>query len=123
MEAQKITYHYADIGHWLARCDHQNRVIELNAREYRSLSPMMKDYIWIHEYVHLLTGTRSEAECNRITDDIFVSRARNDRDRLLRQEFVQAANGQIITRTSRPISDISLFFLLAIMIIIIHNKL
>ena len=102
MENQKITYQFADTGHWLARCNHQNNVVELNAREYASLSPMMRDYIWVHECVHLLADVRNEAECNRMSDEIFITRAKNDRERSRRIDFVNAANDQSFTRTARP---------------------
>lgn len=99
---KKITYQFADTGHWLARCNHNTKVVELNAREYASLSPMMQDYIWVHECVHLIADVHSEADCNRISDEIFISRARNGRDRLSRIDFVNAANDQSFARTARP---------------------
>ena len=102
MEAQKITYQYADTGHWLARCNHATGVIELNSREFNSLSPLMRDYIWVHECVHLLSKERSESETNRMSDEFFVSRARNGRDRKRRLDFVAAANDQSFTRVARP---------------------
>lgn len=105
MEAQKITYQYADTGHWLARCNHATGVIELNSREFNSLSPLMRDYIWVHECVHLLSKERSEAETNRMSDEIFVSRARNERDRKRRLDFVSAANDLSFTRVARPALD------------------
>lgn len=105
MEAQKITYQYADTGHWLARCNHATGVIELNSREFNSLSPLMRDYIWVHECVHLLSKERSESETNRMSDEIFVSRARNARDRKRRLDFVAAANDQSFTRVARPALD------------------
>ena len=102
MGLQKITYQYADTGHWLARCNHTTGVIELNSREFNSLSPLMKDYIWVHECVHLLSEVRNESETNRISDEIFVSRARNERDRKRREEFIAAANDHSFTRVTRP---------------------
>lgn len=88
MEERQITYKLTDTGHWLARCDHSTNVIELNRRNFFKLSPMMQDYIWIHECVHLKHDVYDEAECNRITDGIFISRAKNDSDRLERIKFV-----------------------------------
>ena len=102
MENEKITYQFASIGHWLARCNHQTKVIELNAREFNSLSPLMKDYVWVHECVHLLTDVRDEAACNKISDEIFISRAKNARDCRRRMDFVNAANDQSFTRVTRP---------------------
>lgn len=118
MENAKITYQYADIGHWLARCNHQTKVIELNAREFDRLSPLMKDYVWIHECVHLMTGTRDEEECNRMTDEIFVSRARDSRDRQQRMDFMSAGNDKSFTRTARS-SDSRMLMLSLVIIIIV----
>lgn len=124
MEKQKITYQFADIGHWLARCNHQTHVIELNASEWASLSPLMKDYIWVHECVHLLTDITDEQACNSISDAIFLSRSRNARDRQQRLDFVTAANDQSFTRIAKPISDKTplLVAALAIAVILLITK-
>lgn len=124
MEKQKITYQYADIGHWLARCNHQTNVIELNANEWDSLSPLMKDYIWVHECVHLLTDITDEAECNRMSDVIFIHRSRNARDRQQRLDFVTAANDLSFTRIAKPASDKTplLVAALAIAVILLITK-
>ena len=119
MEKQKITYQFADIGHWLARCNHQTNVIELNANEWDSLSPLMKDYIWVHECVHLLTDITDESACNSISDAIFLSRSRNARDRQQRLDFVTAANDQNFTRIAKPISDKTPLFVAALAIAVI----
>lgn len=102
MGSKQITYQFAETGHWLARCNHNTNVVELNAREYASLSPMMRDYIWVHECVHLLADVHGEAECNSLTDEIFISRAKNSRDRQSRIDFVNAANDQSFARVTRP---------------------
>lgn len=124
MEKQKITYQFADIGHWLARCNHQTHVIELNASEWDSLSPLMKDYIWVHECVHLLTDITDEQACNSISDAIFLSRSRNARDRQQRLDFVTAANDLSFTRIAKPISDKTplLVAALAIAVILLITK-
>ena len=125
MEIQKITYQYAEIGHWLARCNHQTKVIELNAREFNSLSPLLKDYIWVHECVHLLSDVRDETECNRMTDQIFISRAKNDRERNERQDFVNSANDKSFTRVTRPAvgQTILAFLLVAVFLTLKKNVL
>ncbi|MBQ8761348.1 MAG: hypothetical protein IJZ06_08015 [Bacteroidales bacterium] len=92
MEEKQITYKLTDTGHWLARCDHSTNVIELNRRNFFKLSPMMQDYIWIHECVHLKYDVYDETECNRITDEIFISRAKNDSDRMERIKFVVSSH-------------------------------
>lgn len=88
-----ITYKFTDTGHWIARCNHQTNVIELNRREYPRLSPMMRDYTWIHEYVHLAYDVYDENECNRIADKIFIARAKTEKERRERQEFVANSGG------------------------------
>lgn len=122
---EKITYQFAETGHWLARCNHNTNVVELNAREYASLSPMMKDYVWVHECVHLLAGVRSEADCNRLSDEIFISRARNKRELAERTDFVAAANDQSFTRVSRPTTDkmpVFMALLAVVFFLTIKNK-
>lgn len=116
MEIQKITYQYAEIGHWLARCNHQTKVIELNAREFNSLSPLMKDYVWVHECVHLLADLRDESACNSISDEIFISRAKNARDRRMRMAFVASANNQNFSRVTRPAPSPELMLLVLLVI-------
>lgn len=100
MEEKKITYKLSDTGHWLARCDHSTNVIELNRREFFRLSPMLQEYIWIHEHVHLLHDVYDEAECNIITDEIFVSRAKNEQERLERINFVVRSNDSSLTKSN-----------------------
>lgn len=122
MENEKITYQFADTGHWLARCNHQNNVVELNAREYASLSPMMRDYIWVHECVHLIAGVRSEADCNRLSDEIFISRAKSKRELAERSDFVAAANDQSFTRVTRPTTGIAPLLLALVAVIFLITK-
>lgn len=122
MENEKITYQFANIGHWLARCNHNTKVVELNAREYASLSPMMRDYIWVHECVHLIAGVRSEADCNRLSDEIFISRARSKRELAERSDFVAAANDQSFTRATRPTTGNASLILALVAVIFLITK-
>ena len=124
MESQKITYQFANIGHWLARCNHQTNVIELNANEWDSLSPLMKDYVWVHECVHLLSGETSEKDVNVMSDEIFVSRARSERDRKRRQAFVASANDHSFGKVARPRVDVSfvLMVLLDVIVFLLIKK-
>ena len=92
MEEKKITYKLTDTGHWLARCDHSKNEIELNRREFFKLSPMYREYVWTHECVHLLYNVYDEAECNRITDEIFISKAKSEKERLERIKFIANSN-------------------------------
>jgi hypothetical protein len=122
MENEKITYQFADTGHWLARCNHNTKVVELNAHEYASLSPMMRDYIWVHECVHLIAGVRSEADCNRLSDEIFISRARSKRELAERSDFVAAANDQSFTRVARPTTGNAPLLLALVAVIFLITK-
>lgn len=88
---------YADIGHWLARCNHDTGLIELNRRDFPRLSAMMRDYVWVHEYVHLLYDVYNEDQCNAIADRIFVNRAKTANERIERVNFVNASAGQAIS--------------------------
>ena len=92
MEKKQITYKSVDTGHWLARCNHSTNEIELNRREFFKLSPMYQEYVWIHEHVHLLCDVYNENECNRITDNIFLSRAETEEERIERIKFITRSN-------------------------------
>lgn len=125
MGSDKITYQFAETGHWLARCNHNTNIVELNAREYASLSPMMRDYIWVHECVHLIAGVHNEADCNRLSDEIFILRSKSRRELAERSDFVAAANDQSFTRVTRPTTDKTplLWALLAVIFFLtIKNK-
>lgn len=93
MEIAKIHTQYADTGHWMARANHDTGLIELNRRDFPRLSPMTRDYIWVHEWVHLIYNIYDEAQCNEIADKIFVSRAKTDAERCEREEFVKDSYG------------------------------
>lgn len=92
MDEKQITYRFVDTGHWLARCDHSSNTIELNRREFFKLSPMYREYVWIHECVHLLYNVYDEAECNLLTDKIFLSKAKSEKDRVERVRFIARSN-------------------------------
>lgn len=94
MEVSKIHSRYTDTGHWLARCNHDSGLIELNRRDFPRLSPMMQDYIWVHEYVHLLYDLHDERETNAIADKIFISRAKTPGEKAQREAFVSNGYGE-----------------------------
>lgn len=122
MEA-KIEYRFADIGHWLARCDHSTNVIELNAVEFPKLSPLYRDYVWIHECVHLLYNVYDEEECNRITDEIFLSRAVSESDRRKRMSFIRASNERSATETdARKTAPLAIMIAVVVLAILLINK-
>lgn len=119
MGDKKITFQFAEMGHWLARCNHNTNLVELNAREYASLSPMMQDYIWVHECVHLLADVHDETDCNSLSDEIFISRAKSKRELAERRDFVAAANDQSFTRIAKPASDNTPMLLAALIVAVI----
>ncbi|MCQ2318485.1 MAG: hypothetical protein MJZ90_06155 [Bacteroidales bacterium] len=92
MEAGRIKVVWSDTGHWVARCSHESGVIELNRTEFPRLSPMMRDYVFVHEYVHLLCDEFDENRCNLITDEVFIRRGRSGADRRRRRDFVNRSN-------------------------------
>lgn len=102
---EKIKYRWADIGHWIARCNHDTYVIELNRNEFPRLSPLFQDYTWIHEHVHLLADVYDESKCNKITDEIFISRAVNEKDLQERREFVSRSNSLMLGHSSQKLKS------------------
>lgn len=104
MDAGQIKVKYTDTGHWLARCDHSTGVIELNRREYPRLSPLFRDYVWCHECVHLLYNVYDEEKCNSIVDRIFIDRAKTERERQERLDFIAKSEGMSTVYGFNPIS-------------------
>lgn len=92
MEGKEIKYRYRNIGRWLARCNHDTWVIELNRKEFHKLSPVFQDFIWVHEHVHLLMGVRNEAECDKTTNDLFLLRSKSLDDLKERQDFINQSS-------------------------------
>lgn len=97
MEINRIHHAFTDTGHWLARCNHDTGLIELNRREFPRLSPMMRDYTWCHEYVHLLYDIYDEDKCNEIANQVFISRAGSVTERLEREAFVANSHGRAMS--------------------------
>ena len=88
---KKIKYIYSDCGHWLARCNHNSNIIEINGIEFPNLSPLLQDYVWVHEHVHLLADVHDESKCNEIADAIFVKRSSSSSDLQARRNFLTCA--------------------------------
>ena len=84
----------------------------------------MKDYVWVHECVHLLSDSTSESDVNAMSDEIFVSRARSDRDRKERMAFVASANDRSFGNMARPRTDVRtvLVVLLLIAVFLLIKK-
>lgn len=127
MENTKIKYRWADIGHWMARCNHDTDIIELNGKEFPNLSPLFQEYVWIHEHVHLLTDVYDETQCNKIVDDIFLMRASSKNNLKARQEFIQNSNSTMSyfkhnKGISRVTSYLAIVIALVLLFMIIKNK-
>lgn len=97
MEIAKIHSKYSDTGHWIALCNHDTGLIELNRRDFPRLSALMKDYIWCHEYAHLLYDVYDEAQCNAIADQLFIERAKTPGERREREAFVRDSGSSAVS--------------------------
>lgn len=127
MEKTQITYRFTDIGHWIARCNHDTDVIEINGDEFRKLSPLFQDYVWIHEHVHLLVNEYNEAQCNKMTDEIFISRASSQEDLAQRKKFVERSNSVMtaFAQQKKPrvkkTSALAVIIAIALILVLIKN--
>lgn len=118
-KTQEIRYRFADIGRWMARCDHNAKVIELNSKEFANLSPLYRDYIWVHECVHLLTDIRDESKTNEISDGIFLLRSSSEHDRQERQRFLEVSDSPVSSGHS---SVLVVMIIIATILFIILKK-
>ena len=92
---QKITIREAaDLGPVLARADHQDNVIEVNAKAFYQLPPLVQEFILCHEVCHLKHNEWDEARTNQLAAELFLQRAKNDDDREARQRFLSYIDGQ-----------------------------
>ena len=82
-----------DLGPVLARADHQDNAIEVNARAFYRLPPMVQEFVLCHEVCHLRHNEWDEARTNALAARLFMSRARSDADRRQRQEFLSYLDG------------------------------
>lgn len=127
MEKTQITYRFTDIGHWIARCNHDTDVIEINGDEFRKLSPLFQDYVWIHEHVHLLVDEYNEAKCNKMTDEIFISRASSQEDLAQRKKFIERSNSMmsVFAQQKKPTvkktSSLAVIIAIALILVLIKN--
>lgn len=127
MEKTQITYRFTDIGHWIARCNHDTDVIEINGDEFRKLSPLFQDYVWIHEHVHLLVNEYNEAQCNKMTDEIFISRASSQEDLAQRKKFIERSNSVMtaFAQQKKPrvkkTSALAVIIAIALILVLIKN--
>lgn len=127
MEKTQITYRFTDIGHWIARCNHDTDVIEINGDEFRKLSPLFQDYVWIHEHVHLLVNEYNEAQCNKMTDEIFISRASSQEDLARRKKFIERSNSVMtaFAQQKKPrvkkTSALAVIIAIALILVLIKN--
>lgn len=90
---QEITIReVADLGPVIARADHSEHAIEVNRRIFYGLPPMAQEFVLCHELCHLKYNERDEAKTNLLAAQLFMSRAKDEDDRLARQKFISYLN-------------------------------
>ena len=82
-----------DLGPVLSRADHNLNVIEVNAKAFYKLPPMMQEFILCHEACHLLHNEWDEAETNRLASQLFLDRAKDAADLEARKQFLSYLDG------------------------------
>ncbi len=97
----------ADLGPVLARADHRDNAIEVNAAVFYKLPPMVQEFVLCHEVCHLKHDEWDEARTQRLAARLFMDRAADDADREARQKFLSYLDG-------RDVSNFSLAALLSI---------
>lgn len=97
----------ADLGPVLARADHRDNAIEVNAAVFYNLPPMLQEFVLCHEVCHLKHDEWDEARTQQLAARLFMDRAADDADREARQKFLSYLDG-------RDVSNFDLAALLAI---------
>ena len=83
----------ADLGPVIARADHQENAIEVNAKAFYALPPMVQEFVLCHEVCHLKHNEWDEARTNRLASQLFLSRSKNAADRKERERFLSYIDG------------------------------
>ena len=84
----------ADLGPVIARADHLNNAVEVNARIFYGLPPLVQEFVLCHEACHLKYGEHDEGRTNLLASQLFMSRAKNDADRRVRADFLAYMDGK-----------------------------
>ena len=82
-----------DLGPVLARADHQDNAIEVNAKAFYSLPPMVQEFVMCHEVCHLKHNEWDEQRTNRLAADLFLKRSKGAEDRNEREQFLSYLDG------------------------------
>lgn len=91
---QKITFREReDLGPVLARADHLDNAIEVNARVFYNLPPMIQEFVLCHEVCHLKHHEWDEAKTNQLAAQLYMSRATDAADAETRQRFLSYLDG------------------------------
>lgn len=95
MEPQKITIiEVADLGPVLARADHQRNAVEVNAKVFYKLPPLVQEFVLCHEFCHLKHQEWDEVRTNQLAAQIFLDRASGKADIQERRRFLSYLTGE-----------------------------
>lgn len=83
----------ADLGPVLARADHLENTIEVNAKVFYRLPPMMQEFVLCHEVCHLKHNEWDEARTNQLATELFLRRAKGEADLEQRKRFMSYVDG------------------------------
>ena len=84
----------ADLGPVIARADHRDGAIEVNASIFYGLPPLVQEFVLCHELCHLKYDEHDEGRTNLLASNLFMSRARDDADRRRRADFLAYMDGK-----------------------------
>lgn len=85
----------ADLGPVIARADHEDRAIEVNARIFYGLPPMVQEFVLCHEVCHLKYNEHDESATNALAAQLFLERAQGDDDLAARRDFISWLDGRV----------------------------
>lgn len=87
-QKEKIVIREAELGPVIARVDHQDGAIEVNASIFYKLPPMVQEFVLCHEVTHLANNEWDEGRTNQLASALFLKRAKDAADREARSEFL-----------------------------------
>lgn len=89
----EIAIREADLGPVIARADHREGAIEVNASVFYKLPPMVQEFVLCHEVCHLRHNEWDEVRTNALAARLFLDRAEDADDREEREEFLSYLDG------------------------------